>query len=126
MVYLQRPQPLIAPRIEFAREPPPSLPSIKSRIEFTLERLAAQAQLDDGGPDAVIDLEMEPDLSGARAGSSTPQFVQASLKKIPKPSGEPGRPFSGGYCLTSVLVGTHKWSEQSVEDLTVRLFSFDE
>lgn len=121
MVYLQRPQPLIAPRIEFAREPPPSLPSIKSRIEFTLERLAAQAQSDNGGPDAVIDLEMELDLSGARAESSTP-----SLKKIPKPSGEPGRPFSGGYCLTSVLVGTHKWSEQSVEDLTVRLFSFDE
>jgi hypothetical protein len=46
--------------------------------------------------------------------------------KIPKPTGEPGRPGSGGFCVEDSLIKTLGWSEDSVRKLTVcstRLFS---
>ena len=37
---------------------------------------------------------------------------------IPKPSGEPGRPHSGGYSLDNVL---SDWGAETLSKLTVRL-----
>ncbi|KAF8222692.1 hypothetical protein L208DRAFT_1320870, partial [Tricholoma matsutake] len=39
--------------------------------------------------------------------------------KIPKPTREPGRPGSGGFCVEDSLVKTHGWSEDSQETIQV-------
>lgn len=121
--YLHRHHPLIAARIEFLVEPLPLIPSIKSRIEFTPERLvySDKSQTLHEATDDGANAQTEPAVAQVdNVEPSRPTLVrQTPTFKIPKPSGEPGRPLSGGYGLSSTLVNVHNWSEKSVEELTV-------
>lgn len=122
--YLHRHRPLIAARIEFLVEPLPLIQSIRSRIEFTPERLAYsdKPQTLHEATNDDVNAQTEPALAQVDdVEPSRPTLVRRVALKIPKPSGEPGRPLSGGYCLSSTLVNVHNWSEKSVEELTVGL-----
>jgi hypothetical protein len=123
--YLQRHRPLIASRIEFVLEPPPPLPSIRSRIEFTPQRLA-YSNANQACVEAVGEETRNPMTTMAESSSiirpptaPSQRLGLSQSTKIPKPSGEPGRPTSGGYCLIEVLVKTHKWSKVHVDELSV-------
>lgn len=131
MPYVQRPRPLISSRIEFTMVLPLHLPAIRSRIEFTAERLTRM----DRGVDDALELEhhrfMDDNLGAqtdahSQSSASGPSIQAPSIAKknppmamIPKPPGEPGRPRSGGFSVDDTLIKSHGWSKQSVEKLTV-------
>jgi hypothetical protein len=117
MPYVQKPQPLIAAQIEYTLAPAPPLPSITPHIEFTAERLAycqVEVRRD------IIDLSNIGPSDESTAESSTRVGLRSASKtKIPKPTGESGRPGSGGFCVEDSLVKTHGWTEDSVKKLIV-------
>lgn len=121
--YLQRHQPLIASRIEFTTFPHPTLSSIRSRIEFTSERLASTDDevniAQDRGATTIGRLGAKHKLGDP--GPERPS-IQSTRKpdKIPKPPGEPGRPGSGGFGINATLIKLYGWNRKSVEELMVR------
>lgn len=131
--YVQKPHPLIAARIEYTLAPAPPLPSITPRIEFTAERLAYSQDVAGGSSATMVghnddnSLNHRPasDSSGDDSADDSAQPARLNRRrssrnlKIPKPTGEPGRPRSGGFCVEDSLVKTHGWSEDSVRKLTV-------
>lgn len=120
-LYVERHHLPVTSRIEFTLVPPPALPSITPRIEFTPARLAYRNKGKE--PDAPA---LEP-----RGNGSTPHpdpevapplatlLPRQPSSKIPKPGGEPGRPGSGGFCVETVLTKDHNWTEESLEKLKV-------
>ena len=119
MIYIQHPLPLITPRIEFQLAPPPPLPTITSRIEFNLEQLALNQTLGRDERQLADQVSRGSDQEPDRP----PLLSQTSLSnKVPKPPGEPGRPGSGGFCVESTLVDTHKWTKEAVNDLSVWVY----
>lgn len=125
--YIERHRPLLTPRIEFKLAPLPPLPSITSRIEFTPERLA---RVQKGKGRAVNQRarfgsvsgndgdELQPVPGSSNSRDRSPRITSSNM--IPKPSGEPGRPGSGGFSVDEVLMETHNWSKESVDKLMVR------
>ena len=122
--YIQKPHPLIAARVEYTLAPAPPLPSITPRVEFTAERLAYSRDVVGRGNQATTAPEgqndNDPSISpqGDAESSTVTLLRNRSASKIPKPTGEPGRPGSGGFCVEDSLK-MHKWSEESVSKLTV-------
>lgn len=123
--YIQKPHPLIAARVEYTLAPASPLPSITPRVEFTAERLAYSRDVVGGGNQATTASEgqddNDPSISpqgDAESSTVTPLRTYRSASKIPKPTGEPGRPGSGGFCVEDSLK-MHEWSEESVSKLTV-------
>lgn len=136
--YVKRHSPLITSRIEFRLGSPPPLPSITPRIEFTSERLSysrrrvvrkeitisgnspkGRGNSDNFGnssPSNNLSILEEP----AQALPTLPHLLKRD--KIPKPTGEPGRPGSGGHCIDTVLINSHNWSKEALEKLTVCVF----
>ncbi|KAG5328218.1 hypothetical protein C0989_010792 [Termitomyces sp. Mn162] len=98
-LYVERPFPLTASQIEFTVLPPASLPPTVPGMEFgdyILHR-------DNPGNESDGEPEVEPRRS-----------QRCSGKKFLRPNGEPGRPNSGGFNLSSELVKTG-WTIQTVE-----------
>lgn len=133
---MSHPLPRITKRIEFKAatpEPvfPTSVPKISQRIDFmsALSQLhssdnaaslhSAEAVRDD--PKAMSDQDTE-DLDAFDDGedeedrsnnSDDEEMESISIGVIMKPQGEPGRPQSGGYTLSTVLTGwTPKFYKQ--------------
>jgi hypothetical protein len=125
--YIRRHCPLITSRIEFSAAAS-TLPSITPRIEFTADRLSyatGEQRAPNGGPGVDLVGSGEGDTnsydgSGSGSGSESGQVSLRNRKnKIQKPTGEPGRPGSGGYCLETILVRNHKWSKEMLGEITV-------
>jgi len=121
--YIKPPLPLITPRIEFQLASPPSLPTITPRIEFNPEQLARPNRNSREGERQRQDNHQLPnqDDQGDQELDRPPSTLsQASpSNKIPKPPGEPGRPGSGGFCVETTLVDSHKWTKEAVNNLSV-------
>ncbi|KNZ78236.1 hypothetical protein J132_01447 [Termitomyces sp. J132] len=98
-LYVERPFPLTASQIKFTVLPPASLPPTAPGMEFGDYILHRNnpGNKSDGEP------EVEPRRS-----------QRCSGKKFLWPNGEPGRPNSGGFNLSSELVKTG-WTIQTVE-----------
>lgn len=130
--YIQRPLPLITPRIEYICAPPPPLPTVTPRIEFNLERLTHPSGTlgeDErqrlGNRRLAIRTDYQEEDRESRVPNQEPDRPPSALSralpsnKIPKPPGEPGRPGSGGFCVETTLVDTHNWTKEAVDDLSV-------
>lgn len=130
--------PLITNRIPFTLNPPPALPSLTSRKEFLDERepLATPSNhmadpstlpstgspLKYSGSVVFFGAQKETARKHEKGKGVEEQPIQEEpdemVALIPKPSGEPGRPHSGGYSLDNVL---SDWGAETLSKLTVRL-----
>jgi|ERR1700742_889132 len=104
-------QPLTASRINFDTNTLETIPLIASRIDWNEGRLTSS--------------ECEPHSGSGTPGLPEPgshnPTIPASKGKIPKPSGEPGRPNSGGYNAERLLTLTYGWKKADYEKLSVRI-----
>jgi hypothetical protein len=50
---------------------------------------------------------------------NTRKTRQSNIVMVAKPSGEPSRPNSGGYCLEEVLLSSEHWSKATYEKILV-------
>ncbi|KAF8055444.1 hypothetical protein FPV67DRAFT_1664040 [Lyophyllum atratum] len=116
-LYIQHHLPHVTNRVEFQVAPPPALPSITTRTEFTTERLAYSDKeepfLAPAGRDRAS--PTPPDADGSGSGPRGPR-LRRGCNQIPKPAGEPGRPNSGGFCVEAALLA-EGWSKQSAQEL---------
>ena len=127
--------PLITPRIEFRPAPPPDLPLLTMRIDFTQDHLSirhpeslAPLQPDQlyhersctPEPSSSVQERRSPSDDGDEQVpySSVPE-QSTPLALICEPPGQPGRPGSGGYCLEDVLRQTHGWTKSSIDRFNV-------
>lgn len=133
--------PLITNRIPFTLNPPPALPSLTPRKEFPNEReplatpnnLMANpptlpntgSSLKYSGSVVYFGAQKETARKPEKGKDVEEQEIQEDPKEldeivvlIPKPSGEPGRPHSGGYSLDNVL---SDWGVETLSKVTVRL-----
>ncbi len=124
--FVLRHRPLITPRIEFRPAPPPDLPVLTTRIDYTpehfkigrLESSVAREREQYCTPESSVQgsrspsEDVEPQIPCPPAQSSTPDLIC-------EPPGQPGRPGSGGYCLEDVLRQTHGWSKSSIDRFNV-------
>lgn len=131
--YLLRHHPLITPCIEFQLAPPPPLPNITPRTEFGPENLVPRRRtLEEDGPTReskrrrlstsgrVPDQVYQDEDSDRDSDQPLPSaLLPGPSTLIPKPTGEPGRPGSGGFCLEDALVRVHGWSQREVDELQV-------
>lgn len=141
--YVDKHLPLISQRIEFRHSPRLPLPVLTARTEFKPEdivvgRTAPSVYGDRRyrvirlrGPRApssrassAAESRSPSPASSRSEGSVHPSSPRRSAAKIPKPSGEPGRPGSGGYSIEDILIGRHDWTEEQVNALTVHFVVF--
>lgn len=135
---------LITPRIEFTPELSRPLPTITARMEFDDFR----CNLVDDGPPGGVHEDSEEEQPGEtpkettgtkgkgkakespRARADSPSATSSSneaggsqtrSEKIPKPTGEPGRPNSGGYALESMMINDYGWTKETFDDITVSI-----
>ena len=115
--------PLITPRIEFRPAPPPDLPLLTMRSEYTQDHHRttnpeavgpAQAHSIQERRSSSEDDDQEPLVSMPEQ-SCTPALIC-------EPPGQPGRPGSGGYCLEEVLRQTNGWTKTSIDRFNVSNF----
>lgn len=131
--------PLITPRIEFHPAPPPDLPVLTTRIDFTRDHLRIWHP-ESPVPHQLAQLHREryctpepPSSAQERRNPSEDVGEQAPCLSVPEqsstfalicePPGQPGRPGSGGYCLEDVLRQTHGWTKSSIDRFNVSNFS---
>lgn len=126
--------PMITPRIEFRPAPPPDLPLLTMRIEYTKDRHRTR------NPEATGPAQAHNDRYSAQEQSASIQerrspsedVDEVPLVSIPEqtctpalicePPGQPGRPGSGGYCLEDVLRQTNGWTKISIDKFNVSTF----
>jgi len=138
--------PLITNRIPFTFNPPSSLPHLTNRNEFRKEfrKGFRDAREQSAMPPSVLPSVASPlkysdsvvfalqrgkesetvDMGKAREEEREDEEVGEVIESntlIPKPSGEPGRPHSGGYSLDEVL---SPWGVATLAKVTVSLFVF--
>ena len=122
--YLSRQLPVITPSIEFFPKNLGPPPIITTQINFSPNTPSQHAQLEEDDTDMMeitdmIDtpvLEETPD-NNVEDFLNNLDFVLCNTK-IPKPSGEPGRPRSGGYSLEAAL---EKWGEELFQAVNMRI-----
>jgi len=131
--------PLITNRIPFTLNPPPELPSLTTRNDFVIgEPLVTPSNSNPSTlPDTASSLKYSASVVFFGAQKEMATRKEGKGKKveekevqeegngaeeivvlIPKPSGEPGRPRSGGYSLDEVL---GVWGAETLSKVTVRL-----
>ncbi len=135
---IERHLPLITNRIPFTFNPPSPLPPLTNRKEFLGNR-ELSATPPPFLPNKVSPLKYSGSVAFAfQKGGETENADKGkgaeeeredeeqdeaieSTTLIPKPSGEPGRPHSGGYSLDDVL---SSWGVATLAKVTVSLFAF--
>ena len=116
--YLSRQLPVITPEIEFIQENLGPLPTITPCIDFARTSLEhAEVEDDDVDMTAVINID-NPPAERMPDNNNVELDLALGSVKIPKPSGEPGRPRSGGYSLEAAL---DKWGEELFQMVNVRM-----
>lgn len=126
--YIRKHQPLITPRVSFRLETADPLPTITPRIEFIFENVrhpgedeedsatGGTQRAESEGPDAA-DESQDAASKESQSGDES-QAEEERATTIPKPSGQPGRPGSGGYCLEDALL-EYGWSKQTFDNISV-------
>ena len=118
--------PLVTNRICFSPTMPSSTPTITPRIDFNAASKSAAAfkhQTRELTPSDHGLSESSPDDNGeseifSEAEETDHESSTLPCTKIPKPSGEPGRPRSGGYSIEAVLAS---WDKKEFADVNVKL-----
>ena len=123
--------PLITNRIPFTFNPPPSLPPLTNRKEFldTREQSATPPSVLPGrapplkySGSVLFAPRKESEIVDKGKGPEEGEDEEVEeVILVPKPSGEPGRPRSGGYSLEEVL---SPWGVETLAKVTVSLFAF--
>lgn len=139
--HIKKHLPLITARIEFDLEPPLPPPTITARLEFDDSHLPRFAEECEGQPEARVEEEAQeeqqdpqdvpvPQAKEEEGGSrrGTRELAKKARgpdepTKIPKPSGEPGRPGSNGYSLETTMLEDYEWTRESWEEVNVSLRS---
>lgn len=129
--------PLITPRIDFRPAPPPDVPVLTTRIDYTPDHFKI-GRLESSVAHQPSQLHRErsctPELLSSVQRSRSPSEDGESQARLSapaqpstsalifEPSGQPGRPGSGGYCLEDVLRQTHGWTKSSIDRFNVSSF----
>lgn len=108
---LPSPTALITPRIDFG-----AIGAI-SKSQTPLKHQARELTPSDHGLSEIGDTHLD-DEGESEIGSDAEETELSALsfKKIPKPSGEPGRPRSGGYSIEAALAS---WDKKEFSDVNV-------
>ncbi|KDR71182.1 hypothetical protein GALMADRAFT_214158 [Galerina marginata CBS 339.88] len=122
---ISRPLPLITHRIEFSSKVLSTAPVVTSRLEFGQQTLKATVSYlereltpsDHGNENSPLNKDVESELSDL----SDIEEAPTTSKKIAKPSGEPGRPGSGGYSIEDALASWGKEEVLKVNKLVKKL-----
>ncbi|KDR77444.1 hypothetical protein GALMADRAFT_138555 [Galerina marginata CBS 339.88] len=126
---ISRPLPLITHRIQFSSKVLSTTPVVTSRLEFgqqTLKRAPVSyverelTPADHSYGDSPLNEDIESELSDLSDSEEAPAQPPTS-KKITKPSGEPGRPGSGGYSIDDALASWGKEEVLKVNKLVKKL-----
>ena len=118
--YVEKPLPLITPRIEFKPSPRVPLPTLTARTEFNVAVLCPLAE------GLSISNERRLEVPRQILDNHAPLTISCRPEQlightmVPKPRGEPGKPNSGGYSVEGLLIETYGWTKQQVDDLKVR------
>lgn len=107
--------PLITPRIDFGARWAPERNRPDSSLSSDID-----VEMDDAASDAASDISVASTDNKSSSDSEQDEAKDKKGKKIPKPSGQPGRPHSGGYSMETELRG---WSPKMFADVNVRASS---
>ena len=118
--YISHQLPVITPSIEFFRKslgpPPPITPEINFGSNTPSQHAPEEDNIEMMEITDMISTPV-PDNNDVEDFLNRLDDVLCNIK-IPKPSGEPGRPRSGGYSLETAL---GKWGEELFQAVNVRI-----